>query len=452
MYSNNVIYLLGGRPLTEQMVREGSTYICTATHSLNGKSLKMPKSCTILFMGGLFTNGALVGNDTRIVAQGGRIFGQSLKLSGTFQAERILMSWWADSDAKDDTPEVQAAMDAVTLFTNKTFCYDVPVRITNVSFINKWYPGVKFEGLNNSYQGNLNITIYGVKSKGLDISSTENLIFENISFVGDQSEPPISLIFASRLSSNKQCPGHIFRDVSFSGKATKSLIYNYAGESWAFYDCRFRIQDKNTECYAYYGTSVNSIGEKSLYGVCETRICPLTHSCFEHCSFINRSSHSSVMFEGGVSRSGQNYQVSSICFDRCYFYTPLSTSIKMKNVRGSISIINCVDESGADDNAAGTAPFYEICGEIESNGFLFTGNMIYARKGSCIISASSPIVNYNAISNSVINTGGIWRFSKLTDSRHLGLSGIESFEMGRNSANVEITTSKMNRSNIKYIE
>ena len=128
-------------------------------------------------------------------------------------------------------------INSILLFSNRIFVFDLPVRITDVAFTLKWYPGVKFIGISNSYQNKVSITVFGKTSQGLDISGTENLRFENILFEGSENDPPRTLLFASRYVENKQCQGHRFKDVNFFGRVTTALVYNYAGELWRFEDC-----------------------------------------------------------------------------------------------------------------------------------------------------------------------------------------------------------------------
>jgi len=422
-------------------------YTITSKIDLNGKTVNIASGCCLNFEGGSFTNGTLVGNNTRIIALFGKIFSTSVKLEGTFNSDRIVMSWWGTRGIYENTEEVQCALNSILKFSNRLFVFDMPVRITDVSFTLKWSPGVKFIGFSNSNQNDLAITVFGKDSQGFDISGTENLRFENLLFRGDEKYPPRTLLFASRYKENKQCPGHRFQDVSFCGKVTISQVYNYSGESWYFENCKFSI-DRTSRCEAvYYATTINSKKLISKFGSIETNITPLTYSSFCRCFFMNSTECPSIIFEGARNSSGKLRNVASVLFDKCYFYTPKSTTARFINPYGSITFMNSIDESGADSNSDGSKPFYEFSGNCLMQGLIFFNNTIYTRKNSSIIEATVPVRNYNAQSNYIINGNGTWRFSKLYDSRHLDLSPIERIEVEGDNKNVVIEGG--NASNIK---
>ena len=152
--------------------------------------------------------------------------------------------------SKDSTKEIQYALSSILKFSNRVFEFDMPVRITSVSFTLKWSPRIKFLGVSNSNHSDLAVvTVFGKDSRGGGISGTENLRFENLLFRGDENNPPRILLFASRYTENKHWLGHRFQDTSFCGKVLVSQVYNYFGESWYFENCKFSI-DKNGRCDA----------------------------------------------------------------------------------------------------------------------------------------------------------------------------------------------------------
>ena len=405
---------------------------------LRGKTINVASRCCLNFVGGSISNGTLIGNETGIYAPFGKIFSSDLVLKGTFKSDKIPVSWWVSDELNDNTNEVQSALNAILLFSNRIFDFDKPVRITDVSFSLKWSPGVKFTSSCNSNQGKLAITVFGQESHGLDISATENLVFDNLIFFGDEDNPPKTLLFASRFVQNKQCPGHKFVDVTFCGKVTKALVYNYSGESWYMDNCTFKLSNSSVCSSMYYATTINSLGLLSKFGNTESDINPLTHSNFVRCIFYNATSCASIHFEGARNSFGKIKNVASICFDKCYFYTPKSTSIRFSNVLGSIAILNSIDESGADSKAMGSKPFYKIDGTMPIQVVTFLNNSIYSRKNSNILEASVPVINYNAQANYIVNANGRWKFDQLYDSRHYGLSDIEIFEVTGNNKNVFI--------------
>lgn len=396
--------------------KSNTIYTIDRRLDLQGKTVLVPSDCSLFFLGGYITNGTLVGNKTRIVAQFGKIFSTSLILRGTFTSEKIKMSWWASVASNDNTQEVQQALNSIVNFSNRIFDIDVSVRITDVDFTLKWSPGVKFISSCNSHQGLLGVTVFGENSHGFDISGTENLSFENILFRGDDKRPPKTLLFASRFKQNKQCSGHKFQDVTFCGRVSVSLIYNYSGESWLMNGCRFYLS-KAVKCSAMlYATTKNSQELESKFGETELKIKPLTQSIFLNCFFYNEAQCPSIIFEGSKPSVGYINNISSVYFDKCYFFTPNFTTVRFINTTGSIAFLNCIDESGADPQYACSRAFYEFLGDIMLDVLTFSNNTIYTRKSSPILSAKVPVRNLCLKSNLIVNSIGIWNFSELYDS------------------------------------
>lgn len=426
-----------------------TVYTISSDIDLHGQTVNIASNCSLYFNGGSFSNGMIIGKNTRIVAPFGKIFNSNVNLKGTFCSDKILISWWTTVGINDNTKEVQQALNSILLFSNRIVLFDVPVRITDVEFVLKWYPGVKFLGVSNSYQNKASITVFGTKSQGLDISGTENLRFENILFEGCENDPPRTLLFASRCVDNKQCQGHHFKDVNFYGRVTSAFVYNYAGELWHFQDCSFRLSKTSICKTLFYGTSINSLGLLSKFGQTETNTTPFTCTYFTGTTFSNITSCPSTIFEGGKNSSGKLRNTASICFDKCYFYTPKSTTAKFYNVQGAITFQNSVDESGADSNAEGNDPLYEFTGDIQIQGITFFNNTIYSRKNSCIIDSNASVRNYTGQSNYIINANAKWRFNQLYDSRHYGLSTTEFFcVLGKNS-NVIVEGGKSSHVSVK---
>lgn len=69
--------------------------------------------------------------------------------------------------SKDSTKEIQYALSSILKFSNRVFEFDMPVRITSVSFTLKWSPRIKFLGVSNSNQSDLAVvTVFGKDSRG----------------------------------------------------------------------------------------------------------------------------------------------------------------------------------------------------------------------------------------------------------------------------------------------
>ena len=445
---SSVVILDKTADIKAQLCQNNTIYEISDVINLHGKEIVVPQGCSLHFMGGGFINGVIKGNNTRIVAQFGKVFGSDLELKGVFLSDEIRVSWWATLGAKDNTKEVQQALNSISAFINRCFIFDIPVRITEVSYALKYFPGTVFSGVSNSHQNNCSITVFGKKSRGIDISGTEILQFSNMLIEGDSNNPPLSLIYASRLEDNKQSDKHCFRNVSFRGEVTKAFVYNYGGEEWTLENCEFNYTGQNKLIALFYATSINKAGIESNFYKTETRITSVTYMTFNQCHFVNRSVAPSLYFESATKKRNNIYTIASLFFNQCYFNSSLGSSVRFKDVEGGISFINNVDESGATNTTERTASFYEFEGDNFIDGLVFVNNTLYVKKNTPVVHAVPSVENYFASSNKVLNNGAIWSFGDLKKGIHYGLSKNESFVITGTSKDVEIHNGEEDSSNI----
>ena len=436
------------KEIESQVNKQNTIYEIRDIIDLKGKCISMPKGCSLYFNGGGFLNGAMKGSYTRIVAPYGKVFGDKFSLSGSFLSDVIKVSWWATLGASDNTSEVQQAFNSIAAFINRCFVFDIPVRITDVSYALNYFPGTTFSGVSNSHQNNCAITVFGKNSQGIDISGTEILQFYNFLIQGDINNPPKTLIYASRLVDNKQTNKHCFRNVSFRGEVTKAFVYNYGGEEWTLENCEFNYSGKNSVVALFYATSINAGKLESKFAKSEKRITSITYSTFNQCHFVNSAYGPIVYFEGGVNKVNNIFTIASIYFNQCYFNSRVGSSVKFKDVSGAISFINNIDESGAVNAEKRRNPFYEFEGELKIDGLVFINNTYYAKNETPIITATPLVENYFASSNKVVNNGAIWSFNKMKCGTHLGLSKRERFVINDSSEDVEVHNGEGNKSNI----
>ena len=434
--------------LESQITRENTIYEIRDIFDLKGKTVVIPEGCCLTFYGGGVYNGTLQGSNTRIESHNGRIFGNKLKLSGTLLSDVIKVSWWATLGSVDNTAEVQAALNSISSFVNRIFVFDIPIRITDLSYSLKYSPGTSFIGVSNSHQNNCAITVYGKDSQGLDISGTEILQFSNLLFVGDEKAPPRSLIFASRLVDNKQTNKHSLRNISFRGEVSMAFVYNYGGEEWTLENCEFNYSGKERPVALLYATSVNSAGCLSKFEKTEQKITSVTYTTLNQSHFVNYSSSPSIYFESEPNKNGSVFTIASIYFNQCYFNTPRASSVRFKNVAGSISFINNIDESGSVDSSKRRSPFYSFEGEMAIDGLVFLNNTMYAKKQTMIVDACPLVNKYFASSNNIMNNGAIWSFTQMKEGTHQGLSNTEQFIVTKSAEEVKVQTLEENHANI----
>ena len=89
---------------------------------LNGETLTLPSNSTLDFQGGSFTNGTMVGANTRIKAGLQKIFNTDITLSGTWIADSLSPEHFGITgiDATQDTTYIQKALDCCSAINIKT--------------------------------------------------------------------------------------------------------------------------------------------------------------------------------------------------------------------------------------------------------------------------------------------------------------------------------------------
>lgn len=98
--------------LTQAMVNSAKTrYVIQYDYDLNGLTLNVPEGCTLDFQGGSFSNGKIVGSNTRIEAPLVNIFGTNMAISGNFIAEYGYPEWFDSDLITDKSIVIQKALN-----------------------------------------------------------------------------------------------------------------------------------------------------------------------------------------------------------------------------------------------------------------------------------------------------------------------------------------------------
>lgn len=88
----NDITLDLNRPLEKQIVRKNTTYRIKNDFDLGGRTLAIPGGCTLLFEGGSFRNGEIVGHNT-LLANSVRCY---TNIKGTFKNKELWTGWFSN--------------------------------------------------------------------------------------------------------------------------------------------------------------------------------------------------------------------------------------------------------------------------------------------------------------------------------------------------------------------
>lgn len=89
---------------------------------LNNTTLTLPANCTLDFQGGSFSNGTIIGSNTKIKAGLQKIFNTDITLSGTWIADSLSPEHFGiiGIDATQDTTYIQKALDCCSAINIKT--------------------------------------------------------------------------------------------------------------------------------------------------------------------------------------------------------------------------------------------------------------------------------------------------------------------------------------------
>lgn len=94
--------------------QENTIYKITTDLNLNTAILELPANCTLDFQGGSFSNGTIIGSNTKIKAGLNKIFDTNITLNGSWNVNEVYPEWFGiiGIDANQDTACIQKAIDS----------------------------------------------------------------------------------------------------------------------------------------------------------------------------------------------------------------------------------------------------------------------------------------------------------------------------------------------------
>ena len=87
--------------IQDKFNRANVIYKITKDIDLGGETLTIPEGCTLDFQGGNFSNGTIVGNNTKVFSSVSRIFDLSIELSGTWDVDNWYIEWFGHNGKED---------------------------------------------------------------------------------------------------------------------------------------------------------------------------------------------------------------------------------------------------------------------------------------------------------------------------------------------------------------
>lgn len=141
---------------------------------LGGTTLTLPANCTLDFQGGSFSNGTIVGSNTKIESGLTKIFGTDITLSGTWIADSLSPEHFGTTgvDATQDTTYIQKALDCCAAINIKTVKLQNKIYQINSSLLIQ--SNIKLEGATSRVWNNGSATILSLAENivGIIVEST----------------------------------------------------------------------------------------------------------------------------------------------------------------------------------------------------------------------------------------------------------------------------------------
>lgn len=159
---------------TSQIIYPSRVYKIVSDIDLGGITLTLPTNCTLDFQGGSFSNGTIVGSNTKIESGLTKIFGTDITLSGTWIADSLSPEHFGTTgvDATQDTTYIQKALDCCAAINIKTVKLQNKIYQINSSLLIQ--SNIKLEGATSRVWNNGSATILSLAENivGIIVEST----------------------------------------------------------------------------------------------------------------------------------------------------------------------------------------------------------------------------------------------------------------------------------------
>lgn len=147
-----------------------TVYVIQTNTNLNGSTITIPSDCTLEFEGGIFSNGSIRGNKTRIIAKTGKIF-ININFDGTWWNDYVDIRWFGalGDNLANDYSAIKAALNSgwkSIKIPSGTFRIEDVLEIT-LPGLTIWGNGVE----NTSICSIKGVSVFSVKSNYIKIKN-----------------------------------------------------------------------------------------------------------------------------------------------------------------------------------------------------------------------------------------------------------------------------------------
>lgn len=263
---------------------------------LQGETLTIPEGCTLDFQGGSFSNGTIIGNDTKIINNLSYIF-KNVEIQGVWNVSEVYPEWFgAKGDGvTDDTISLQMALD-FPVKSYRTVCLldrvyligtrygDLNVMLfinSNTTILSNTFGTIKVADhlVDSGVEGEHYYTIIGPKNE--DISYIENVTIKNLIFDHNGSNNLLS-IWTSRNNAIRILKGNNIEIINCEFKDNTGLQYIVLGDNTdvGIGECKILNCDFSNSGASILGNTENKDHSSIYYNG--------TGILISNCNFINR--------------------------------------------------------------------------------------------------------------------------------------------------------------------
>lgn len=281
---------------SSKIVNSNIIYVIVSDINLQGETLTIPAGCTLDFQGGSFSNGTIIGNDTKIINNLSYIF-KNVEIQGVWNVSEVYPEWFgAKGDGvTDDTISLQMALD-FPVKSYRTVCLldrvyligtrygDLNVMLfinSNTTILSNTFGTIKVADhlVDSGVEGEHYYTIIGPKDE--DISYIENVTIKNLIFDHNGSNNLLS-IWTSRNNAIRILKGNNIEIINCEFKDNTGLQYIVLGDNTdvGIGECKILNCDFSNSGASILGNTENKDHSSIYYNG--------TGILISNCNFINR--------------------------------------------------------------------------------------------------------------------------------------------------------------------
>lgn len=381
---------------------------------LNNTTLTLPANCTLDFQGGSFSNGTIVGSNTRF--SGNIKLDTTLTFSGTYLLDTVNVDWFYTTKDSDASPYIQAALDFAKLIK------------ASVTFGNKLTSGYIIKTTlncdvpiigNNARLSSTTVGVLNCKNE----CSIENLYIDFYPYQG-ASDVTDNKVIAINIGEETSTYNHYINNVTIDGFYYGIVMTN----SWNLRCSNLRIIRTRIGIQAYGKCVNNSIVNANIDCKGTNSICIAFNDEVDHAASTYLSEgwtiSNSILTSAQYGIFGVNMSntfISNCIIDLCS-KNAIKFSLNSLNIRIIDNYLACLANGIDVINFSGQNVLNN-----EDAGIIISNNTIksyYSDSGSCngINIGEGTYESIYILGNTISNLGGIGIVSLNGEITHINVS------------------------------